>query len=294
MSVLTRVALAFSAALVFAGCVPPPDTGSSGEAKGVLRVGLLPDEDPRRQAKRYAPLIDAIRGKTGLGVELVLPTDYAQLVDLFAAGDVDLAHFGGYTFVLASERSDAKPLVMRDIDRNFVSYVLVHEENANARELSDLRDARLSFGPRHSTSGHLMPRYYFARRGITPEKFFARVTYSGGHDHTLQRVADGTVDAGVINGQFVQMRLNEGSSNLPRVRVIWQSPPYVNYVWAIQPSVTQQTQQALTEVFLSLSRDDEDARQFLYSVGARYYLPATDSDFDDLRHIVKTLKSTAG
>ena len=66
-----RLALVFAAALALGGCDPSQPTGSAGEAHGVLRVGLLPDEDSQRQAARYAPLVDAIQGKTGLDVNLV-------------------------------------------------------------------------------------------------------------------------------------------------------------------------------------------------------------------------------
>ncbi len=278
-----RFAVAFVTLLLLVACDVPSPPGSAGEAAGVLRFGLLPDEDRKRQMARYARLLEAIRSKTGLEVELATPNTYSELVNLFATGAVDVAYFGGYTFLIANERHGAIPLVMRDIDARFVSHVVVHRDNRTVHGLSDLTGARFSFGSQKSTSGHLMPRYYFSKVGISPEDFFSEVTFSGAHDRTIALVADGTVDAGVANGQIVQALLAQSGDRAPPVRIVWQSPPYVDYVWAVQSSMTENTRRAIAEVFLSLTMDNQHDRQFLDSIGARHFLPAALSDFEPLR-----------
>jgi len=289
---MLRTVLAFTALLALTACDPPPPEGSAGELRGVLNLGLLPDENPKRQAIRYAPLIEAIRSRTGLDVELVLPETYDDLVSRFADGTLDLAYFGGYTFVLASERYGAIPLVMRDIDARFISHVLVHRDNTNVQGLADLQGSHFSFGSRRSTSGHIMPRHYFSRMGIIPEEFFSHLTYSGSHDRTVQLVAEGSVDAGVANGQIVRQLLSSARHERPPVRVLWQSPAYVDYVWATQPSMSENTRQALKSVFLSLDTSNETHRRFLDAVGAGYYLPAAESDFHELRQTIATLDAS--
>ena len=278
-----RFAVAFVTLLLLVACDAPSPPGSAGEARGVLTFGLLPDEDREQQIARYAPLLEAIRSKTGLVVELATPKTYSELVNLFATGTVDVAYFGGYTFLIANERHGAIPLVMRDIDARFVSHVVVHRDNHIVRELSDLTGARFSFGSLKSTSGHLMPRYYFSKVGISPEDFFSEVIFSGAHDRTIALVADGTVDAGVANGQIVEGLLAQSADRAPPVRIVWQSPPYVDYVWAVQSSMSEKTRNAIAEVFLSLTRDNPHDRQFLDSIGARHFLPTAVSDFEILR-----------
>ncbi len=286
-----RLVPALTAVLSLIGCEAPPPAGSIGEMRETLTFGLLPDENPERLMNRYATILEAVKGRTGLDVELILPETYGDLVDLFGSGTVDVAYFGGYTFVLANQRHGAVPLVMRDIDTRFVSHVVVHRDNGAVRELSDLRGAHFSFGPQDSTSGHLMPRYFFSELGISPEKFFSEIRFSAAHDETVQRVADGTVDAGVANGQIVEKLLaNVGKNPLP-VRIIWQSPRYVNYVWAVQPTMSEKTRGAIKEAFLLLSTDDENDRRFLDAVGAAYYLPTHNSDFDNLRRAIESVKN---
>ena len=287
-----RLAGALLAALLLGGCGPSPTPDAGPGGGGTLTLGLLPDEDPERQARRYAPLKQALEANTGMAVELLLPSTYEELVYRFAQGEVDLAYFGGYTFLRAQEQAGAEPLVMRDIDARFVSYIIVPPDHP-ARGLAGLQQARFAFGARSSTSGHLMPRYFLSREGIVPEAFFSGVVYSGAHDLTFRLVADGLVDAGVVNGQVVRSMLAGSPAGSPPVRVIWQSPPYVDYVWAVQPGMDQEARRTITGVFLSFSVADPAGREFLESVGASYFIPAMASDFDQLRSALNALPPQA-
>jgi phosphonate transport system substrate-binding protein len=281
--------LALALCVLVAACSQPEPAGSAGELAGRLRVGVLPDEAPDRLQHKYAYLTEALRSRTGFDVELVIPDSYGTLSRMFSEGRVDVAYFGGYTFVRARERDGAVPLVMRDIDARFVSYVLVPADS-DAADLADLAGSRFSFGARLSTSGHIMPRHFFAATGIEPEAFFAKVSYSGAHDRTIEQIAAGAVDAGVVNAQIARQWMARRADDVPAVRVLWQSPHYVDYVWAAQPSMTHNTRNAVKEVFLTLSRANPEQARFLDAVGAAYFLPAHVTDFDQLTAAVRAVE----
>jgi phosphonate transport system substrate-binding protein len=96
---------------------------------------------------------------------------------------------GGVTTVQVIRKSGGRvqPIVIREKDREFKSYVIAHA-SLRARSLEDLRGKSFAFGSRSSTSGHVMPRFYMLRAGIVPEKAFASVTYTGDHKKTVQAV----------------------------------------------------------------------------------------------------------
>ncbi len=146
-------------------------TGCTEEAPDVLRVGLLPDQSSEELRKRYAPVFDRVAATAGIRYELVIPGTYNELVELFDTKKVDIAYFGGFTFAKAQKQSNARPLVMRDVDREFKSVLLVSATNP-ATSIEDLKGQSFSFGSRLSTSGHLMPRHFFTEKGIDAEKFF--------------------------------------------------------------------------------------------------------------------------
>lgn len=175
-----------------------------------LRIGVLPDESAEALRQRYRLLFEYLEHEAGLTSELVLPADYNDLLTKFGKGEVDIAYFGGMTFVKARAAHGAVPLVMRDVDSRFTSVLLVPGAGP-FEKLDDLKDTRFSFGSRLSTSGHLMPRHFLETEyGIVPEEYFSDVRYSGKHDLTAYRVRDQKVDAGIANSEIVRKMQADG------------------------------------------------------------------------------------
>ena len=254
----------------------------------VLRFGVLPDQDVEALQRRYQPLLRWLSKETGRDCELLVPSSYDHLLDLFHTAAVDVARFGGHTFVRSRLRDGAVPLVMRDVDMRFTSVFLVRSDDT-ATTLSALRGGKLGFGSRLSTSGHLMPRYFLSHQGMLPELFFESVEYSGTHDATALWVRDGRVDVGGANSTIIRAMYQDGRLAEGDVRVLWETPPYVNYVWAIRPALGERPKVALRTAFLKLSPAQPHHRRILDLVGAGGYLPADVDDFARLLEIVETL-----
>jgi phosphonate transport system substrate-binding protein len=129
------------------------------QAQAVLRVTAIPDESPTELARKFAPLGKYLESRLGLKVEWTPVTDYAAAVETLVNKKIDLAWFGGFTFVQSSVRSAGKtiPLVQREEDTAFKS-VFISAADSGITQLADLKGKTLSFGSQSSTSGHLMPR----------------------------------------------------------------------------------------------------------------------------------------
>jgi phosphonate transport system substrate-binding protein len=170
-----------------------------GHAQQVFRITAIPDESPTELARKAQPLIKYLEGKLGMKVEWTPVTDYAASVEALVNKKVDMAWFGGFTFVQAEARSNGKviPLVQRAEDEKFRSVFITSDPAI--KTLADLKGKDVSFGSQSSTSGHLMPRSFLLQAGVNPDKDFKRVAYSGAHDATIAAVASGKVQAGALN-----------------------------------------------------------------------------------------------
>jgi len=213
---------------------------------GILRVGVLPDKDYKKLQTQYAPLLNYISEKTGIKSQLVIPDSYEHLSILFHQAKIDIAFFGGVTFMLSQQRDGAIPLVTRDVDLRFTSSFLVAKESI-ATSLKDLKGARFSFGSKLSTSGHLMPRYFMTRDNIQVDTFFSSVSYSGAHDKTALAVQNGDVDAGVANSITIRDMFKNKQLSTQKVKILWETPNYPDYVWVAQAGIDK--------VFLNTLRD---------------------------------------
>lgn len=256
----------------------------------VLRVGILPDVSVENIQQRYDPLLEYLSAETGIEHKLVVPENYADLMRQFHEQKVDLAYFGGFTFVRAQTYSNARPLVMREIDTRFTSLFLVRGDNS-ALQLADFKDKTFSFGSELSTSGHLMPRHFMlVEKQIVPEQFFSEVHYSGAHDKTAYLVRDGKVDLGVANAQIILGMIKNGRLKKGDIRTLWQTPPYPAYVWAVHDDLDENVKTQLRNAFLKLDKSNNDHKKILFQLGARYFLPAAASDFTRLKMVAESLE----
>lgn len=259
-----------------------------GASLGTVRVGVLPDQGEEVLRERYAPLLRYLSNETGAFVELVVPRNYEELVRLFGERKIELAFFGGATFVKANALHGAVPLVMRDLDSHFTSVLIVAADGAKAIE--ELQGKRFSFGSRLSTSGHLMPRYFLQLvYGINAEVYFGGIEYSGKHDRTAHWVRDGKVDAGVANSKIVRDMFADGRLSPEDVRILWETPPYTDYVWALHPQVTRADREKLQQAFLKLSLDNAGHKDILANVSAGSFYPASIRDFAELQEVMARL-----
>ena len=253
-----------------------------------LRVAVLPDVGHENLQKRNQLLFQYLTEETGIKIQYIKCNTYEEILEAFHEKKVDLAWFGGYTFVKAHLQDRAIPLVMRDVDLKFSSYFLVRK-NHPATGIFDFKNKEIAFGSRLSTSGHLMPRYFLSEKNIIPETFFSAVRYSGTHDTTLKWVLDGTVDLGVANSKVIDKMLEEDIFTQKEIRVLWETPYYSNYVWAVHPSVSLPTQIKIRDAFLRLSGKNPRHKKILDQWNAQYFYPASIEDFLIIRKIVKKL-----
>jgi phosphonate transport system substrate-binding protein len=269
--------------LVLLSCSDSADNNGN-----TLRFSVLPDSQRSALKARYEPLIAHLENKTGIKCELIYSRDYRDLLGKFIRGEIDIARFGGITFTMAQSIDQAEPLVMRNIDKKFTSYFLVNGDNSS-KTLAEFKGKRFGFGSRLSTSGHLMPRYFLGQENIQPEVFFSSVQYSGAHDRTAKWVSNGTVDIGVANAVIIDRLLSSPQQEPLNIRILQQTPPYANYVWAARKELPQAVKKKISTAFLGLSKNSVRGRKILTAVGARNYLPALKSDFETLQKVVRQL-----
>jgi len=251
--------------LACAGLVP---------AQQVFRITAIPDESPTELARKAGPLVRYLEGKLGMKVEYTPVSDYAAAVETLVNRKVDMAWFGGFTFVQANVRSGGKviPIVQREEDEKFRSVFITSDPAI--KTLADLKGKDVSFGSQSSTSGHLMPRSFLLEAGINPDKDFRRVAYSGAHDATIAAVASGKVQAGALNISVWDKFVADKKVDPGQVRVFFTTPGYYDYNWTVHADMPAATREKLAAALLALSRDTAEGKEVLELQRATRFVPS--------------------
>jgi phosphonate transport system substrate-binding protein len=251
--------------------------GTLSQAQPVFKVTAIPDESPTELARKAAPLVKFLEKTLGMKVEFTPVTDYAASVEALVNKQVDMAWYGGFTFVQANVRSGGKviPLVQREEDEKFRSVFITSDPSIKA--LADLKGKTVSFGSQSSTSGHLMPRSFLLQANMDPDKDFKRVAYSGAHDATIAAVAAGKVEAGALNMSVWEKFVADGKVDSSKVKVFFTTPGYFDYNWTVHADMPLAQREKLTNAFLSLNRNTPEGKEILELQRATRFI-ATKAD----------------
>ncbi|MBL8319419.1 MAG: putative selenate ABC transporter substrate-binding protein [Burkholderiaceae bacterium] len=253
--------------------------GSITHAQQVFRITAIPDESPTELARKAAPLVKYLEGKLGMKVEWTPVTDYAAAVETLVNKKIDMAWFGGFTFVQANHRSGGKviPLVQREEDEKFRSVFITSDPAIKA--LADLKGKDVSFGSQSSTSGHLMPRSFLLQAGLNPDKDFKRVAFSGAHDATIAAVASGKVQAGALNISVWEKFVADKKVDTDKVRVIYTTPPYYDYNWTVHADMPAALREKLAQALLALNKGTPEGKEILELQRATRFVPTKAENY---------------
>ena len=268
--------------------------GQNGEVQPLV-VGAIPDQDPEQLQRLYGKLTDYLSDELNIPVVYKPVTDYAAAVTAFRVGDLDLVWFGGLTGVQARlQVPDATAIAQRDIDAEFTTVFIAHQSAnlapfGSAEELQNLKGLRMTFGSESSTSGRLMPQYFLKQNEVTLDDFNGDIGFSGSHDTTLKLVESGTYEVGALNSQVWRDRVAEGKVNEDSVKQIWETPPYYDYHWVINPQVNQrygeEFQQKVQNVLLALDSSQPEQKEILDLFSAESFIATENTNYDQIEAV---------
>jgi phosphonate transport system substrate-binding protein len=241
--------------LALAGCGGSGGGQESGDPDP-LRVGLIPNQNPESVEANYEPFGDYLSEQLGQEVELTVPTSYGAVVEAMVNDELDLAYFGGLTYVQARNRGEVTPLVTeinpRTGDTTYRSVIIVPADS-ELQEVSELEGRDFAFGSASSTSGSLYPAIMLRDAGgIDYRTDLGNFNYTGGHDATAQAVANGGVDAGGIEDRILYDLQEEGAVDPTSVRVIEESEPIEGYPWVVRDALSDELKEQIAQAFLDI------------------------------------------
>ncbi len=267
--------------MVLGACSSPGQGGAASASPERLRIGLIPNQSPDTVKAQYEPFRKYMEGRLDRPVELFVASDYAGVVEAMASDRLDVAYFGGVTYVQAEQRARVHPIVTEvDRDTHTTKYhsVIITNSDSPIRTVADVKGRKFAFGDIGSTSGSLYPRIMLSEAGITsfgdPKLFI----YTGGHDATALAVQNGAVDAGGVEERILNRLIDRGTVDASRIRVIARSSPIEGYPWVVRDALHEGLVEEITSAFLGIN-DPE----LLKLMRAERYEGVTEKDYDEIR-----------
>jgi phosphonate transport system substrate-binding protein len=265
-----------------AGCL-----GGSGTP--TIQVGVVPDVDPDTAIQQNTALADYLEAQLDANIDLSTSADYAGMVRSMAAEQVDVAYYGGVSYILAHHRAGAEPVAVgsQNGSTDWHSAFITHAETGLS-SMDDVvaaaGDLDLVFGDPISTSGTVMPTYFLRTEYDTAPDDFASTTHVGAHDATAKTISNASGDVGALNARIYDALVERGDIG-ENVVELWRTPGFPDYPWAVAPTVDDERTQAIRDAFTKL--DDRGKTEILETQNVDKYVPVTHDDFTSLNRGVE-------
>ncbi|MGY4307887.1 phosphonate transport system substrate-binding protein [Bradyrhizobium sp. USDA 4369] len=235
----------------------------------------LPTPDDSRRA--WDPLFKKIAEKLGRPYTLAATTDWAGTAVALASGQVDISFVGPWGYVLAKREGGAIPLAMLKLDglTYYHAIVVARPGLSITKWPEDAKGLRISFADMASTSGWLIPAYWFKQRGIDPKSYFQ---YRDGATHAANEtaVANGQVDVATDNDRNRQLMIEKGILKPEASNIVWRSDPIPNSLIAARADLDPSIVDTVRQLLLDLSEEQAKALMPEHYTG---FAPTKDSDF---------------
>jgi phosphonate transport system substrate-binding protein len=303
--ILRRAALACAALLALTACgesaVGSPASPGGGDT---MVFAAVPSEESTSLQQSYAAVLAMLERETGTTIEFQNATDYAAVIEGMRAGQIDIAFFGPFSYVLAKGQDPGITPVASSVDAQgeepgYQSYGIT-SAGSDITDLAGFAGRTVCFVDPNSTSGYLYPTAGLMEAGVDPAAGLTPV-FAGGHDASALAVASGQCDAGFAYDTIVDRQLIESGQLQPgQLRIVWRSETIAGSPIAVASDVDPQRRQVIADAFAQKANVDYLAANGFCATttdceigeeGGWGYVPVDDTLYNGVRRVCEVTKA---
>lgn len=273
--------------------------GDEGNSEDItLTFAAVPAESSQSLQSDFETLTKLLEEETGATVEFQNASDYAAVIEGQRAGQIDIASFGPFSYVIAKDsgvniEAIAAPTNDPDKAPAYTSLAYV-KADSDISSLADLKGKKVCFVDKASTSGYLVPMKGLMDEGIDMNQDLEQVL-AGGHDASLLSLKDGNCDAAFAHDAMLSSLENSGQIEPGELKSIWESDkipedPIAVNVDTVDSEMVDKITTAIREkankpalVEAGICESEEDC--VLPEEIEWGYLKVEDKDYDSIRDI---------
>jgi phosphonate transport system substrate-binding protein len=265
---------------------------SSGPPR--LRVAVGAMISPQETFSYYNHLLNYIGNKLGLEVQLIQRKTYAETNALFGKGGIDLAFVCSGPYANGKEKYGFDLLSTPQIhgSHSYQSYLIVNRDSL-FHSLKDLKGMTFAFTDPDSNTGKLVPTYWLAEWGETPETFFSGTIYTYSHNNSILAVAKGLVEGAAVNSLIWEYYHNKNPMFTSRTRIIGKSESYGNPPLVVSRHLSPALRERIREIVFSMHSDPE-GRDILRELMIDRFIEPQEAWYEGIRKMLGELALIGG
>ena len=288
---------------------------------------LTPSQETGGLIETAQPLADMLAERLGIGVEALVPSDYAGVIVALQSGQAQVAGGLGPSQMVQAADTAGADLILQAVRFGNNQYVtqwltnnpdefcadtpvdVVDEEDGTIMKfcngvdeasgptdgpigtefLPNIAGKTVAFVDQGSTSGYLIPSLGLIEAGVDPLDDIESL-FAGGHDLSVQAVYDGDAEVGVSFNDARGQLVDVGEKV-----VVWGwSAPIPNDGFAVAGDLPQDLKDAIAQAFIDIAATEEGATVLdeLYEIDG--LVPVPEGSYDIIRSLETELADLLG
>lgn len=279
--------------------LPAMEAAISKLTKKPKRLVLaIADNGSGQRIEAIKPIAVYLSQKLQLEVVTATANRAADLLDQIKGGQVDIGFINSFGYVLGiSDSLPITPLVIaggKDGVPSTYNSCVISASSKGIKSmdefLSNSKEKSFMFVSPTSTSGHLVPRMYLNKLGITQaESVFKELSFGGNHYSTLEKVLAGEVDAAAMAYNILQAKIEAGEVKEEEINILWISEPITQTPAIINSQLDPQLQQQIKQALLELHEKNPElwkhVQKNFSAHEATNFVEAKDEHYNSIRNI---------
>ena len=229
----------------------------------------------------FEPFFAYLAKQLGVDYELTVTTDWAGIAIALANGQADVAWMGPWGYVLANAEGNAKAIAtVKYVGKPVYHAIIVGRPDLAIKTWpDDAKGMSISFADVGSTSGWLIPTWWFQSHGIDPKTFFK---YREGASHPANEIAviSGQVDLATDYDRNRNAMIEKGTIAPDANKIVWTSDPLPNDALAVRGDLDPKLVARIRTAVTAISEDEAKTVMPPHYTG---WVEATDATYAPIK-----------
>lgn len=278
---LAHVLLGLLCALVTVpSCATPPSAP--------LTMGVFPRRSVEITIRMFTPLAKYLSHKLKRPVHLETSYDFASFWEQVKQQRYDLVHYNQYHY-LQSHKSLGYRVIAKneEFGSATIAGAIVVRSDSGIHSLQELKGKKIVFGgDRLAMQAYISATYLLRQAGLKQGDYFEQFALNPPKaaiaTYYHQATAAGTGDH-VLALPQVRKETDDG-----KMKYLAKSEPIAQLPWAVKADLSPQLVSQITQLLTGLDQTPE-GKKLLREMRVSNILPASDSDYDSARRIIKAV-----
>ena len=240
----------------------------------ILTFGIVPQQSSTKLAKKWVPLINLLKKRTGYSIIFATAPDIPAFEKRLAEGEYDIAYMNPSHYTVFRESPGY--IAFAKQAAKSIKGILVARADSQYQTIEDLNGSTIAFPAPAAFAATLLSRSHLDTNNIeyTPK-------FVSSHDSVYRAVAGGFATAG---GGIYRTLYSIDDQIENQLKVLWESKGYTPHAFASHPkldkTIVNHIAFALTDMVNSV-----EGKSVLNKLKFGAIENANDSDWNDIRDL---------